>query len=110
MDEHDARTTSEHVDVHENKATSFGSFRQTMRFWLLQTLVCSPRMEPSPRQTVDPAGAGAVLIGTTMGGVGLGALIGWAVGSWPIGALVGAVVGIPAALFAVYRRYRGAFT
>jgi hypothetical protein len=66
-------------------------------------------MEPSPRQTVDPAGAGAVLVGTTAGGIGLGALVGWAAGSWTIGALIGAVLGIPAAIFAVYRRYRGAF-
>jgi F0F1-type ATP synthase assembly protein I len=67
-------------------------------------------MEPSPRQSLDPAGAGAVLVGTTVGGIGLGAMIGWAVGSWPIGALVGAVLGIPAAIFAVYRRYRGVFS
>lgn len=66
-------------------------------------------MEPSRRQSLDPAGAGAVLLGTTAGGIGLGALIGWAAGSWPVGALVGAVLGIPAAIFAVYRRYRGAF-
>jgi F0F1-type ATP synthase assembly protein I len=67
-------------------------------------------MEPSPRQSLDPAGAGAVLVGTTVGGIGLGALIGWAAGSWPMGALVGAVLGIPAAIFAVYRRYRGVFS
>lgn len=67
-------------------------------------------MEPTPRQSLDPAGAGAVLVGTTVGGLGLGALIGWLVGSWPVGALVGAVVGIPAAIFAVYRRYRGALS
>jgi F0F1-type ATP synthase assembly protein I len=67
-------------------------------------------MEPSPRQSLDPAGAGAVLIGTTAGGIVLGALIGWAAGSWPVGALIGALVGIPAAIFAVYRRYRGVFT
>ncbi|HEV2713008.1 MAG TPA: hypothetical protein VGU26_07915 [Gaiellaceae bacterium] len=67
-------------------------------------------MEPSSRQTFDPAGAGAVLVGTTAGSVGLGALIGWVAGSWPVGALVGAVVGIPAGIFAVYRRYRGAFS
>jgi F0F1-type ATP synthase assembly protein I len=67
-------------------------------------------MEPSSRQTFDPAGAGAVLVGTTAGSVGLGALVGWAAGAWPIGALVGAVVGIPAGIFAVYRRYRGAFS
>jgi F0F1-type ATP synthase assembly protein I len=67
-------------------------------------------MEPSPRQSLDPAGAGAVLVGTTVGGIALGAMIGWAAGSWPIGALVGAVLGIPAAIFAVYRRYRGVFS
>jgi hypothetical protein len=66
-------------------------------------------MEPAPRQSVHPAGAGAVLLGTTGGCTAAGALIGWIAGSWPIGALVGAVVGIPAAIFAVYRRYRGAF-
>jgi F0F1-type ATP synthase assembly protein I len=67
-------------------------------------------MEPSPRQSLDPAGAGAVLVGTTAGGIAVGTLIGWAAGSWAIGALVGAVVGIPAAIFAVYRRYRGVFS
>ena len=54
-------------------------------------------MEPAPRQTLDPAGAGAVLVGTTAGSIG-------------VGALVGAVVGIPAGIFAVYRRYRGVFS
>jgi hypothetical protein len=67
-------------------------------------------MEPSSRQSLDPAGAGAVLVGTTAGLTAAGGLIGWAAGSWAIGALVGAIVGIPAAIFAVYRRYRGAFS
>ncbi|HET6642657.1 MAG TPA: hypothetical protein VFG93_05235 [Gaiellaceae bacterium] len=67
-------------------------------------------MEPGSRQSLDPAGAGAVLVGTTAGSVGIGALLGWAVGSWPVGALVGALVGIPAGIFAVYRRYRGVFS
>jgi F0F1-type ATP synthase assembly protein I len=67
-------------------------------------------MEPAPRQSLDPAGAGAVLAGTTVAGVGLGALVGWAAGSWPLGALTGAVLGIPAGIFAVYRRYRGFFS
>ena len=67
-------------------------------------------MEPRPRESLDPAGAGALLIGTTVGGVAVGALIGWAAGSWPVGALVGALVGIPLAVFAVYRRYRGVFS
>jgi F0F1-type ATP synthase assembly protein I len=67
-------------------------------------------MEPSPRQSLDPAGAGAVLVGTTAGGIAVGALLGWAAGSWAIGALIGALVGIPAGIFAVYRRYRGVFS
>jgi hypothetical protein len=67
-------------------------------------------MEPEPRQTLDPAGAGAVLVGTTAGGIGAGALVGWIAGDWAIGALIGAVVGIPAGVFAVYRRYRGVFS
>jgi len=49
-------------------------------------------------------------VGTTATGVSLGALIGWAAGSIGLGALVGAIVGIPAGVFAVYRRYRGYFT
>jgi hypothetical protein len=64
--------------------------------------------EPSPRQTFEPAGAGGVLIGVTGAVILVGALIGWAAGSVGIGCLAGAVVGIPAGIFAVYRRYRGA--
>jgi hypothetical protein len=45
-------------------------------------------MEPDPRQSFEPAGAGALLLATT--GV--------------------ACVGIPAGTYAVYRRYRGYFT
>jgi F0F1-type ATP synthase assembly protein I len=67
-------------------------------------------MEPAPRSSFQPAGAGALLAGTTAAGVGAGALVGWAVGSAGLGALVGAVVGIPAGVFAVYHRYRGYFT
>ena len=63
-------------------------------------------MEPSRPSSFQPAGAGALLIGTTAGSVGVGALIGWGAGSAAIGALVGAVIGIPAAIFVVYRRYR----
>ncbi|TMK79939.1 MAG: hypothetical protein E6G45_01940 [Actinobacteria bacterium] len=67
-------------------------------------------MEPARPSSFEPAGAGALLIGTTAAGVGLGALAGWAVGSASLGALGGAFVGIPAGVFAVYRRYRGYFT
>jgi hypothetical protein len=41
--------------------------------------------------------------------VGIGALVGWAAGSVGIGIAIGSVVGIPAAIFGVYRAYRGAF-
>jgi hypothetical protein len=73
-------------------------------------LVCSVPMEPSPRASFEPAGAGALLGGVTAAGVGVGALVGWAAGSVGLGALGGAVVGIPAGAYAVYRRYRGFFT
>ncbi len=51
-----------------------------------------------------------MLLGTTAGSIGIGAIVGWAAGSWTIGALVGAILGIPAGIFAVYRRYRGVFS
>ncbi len=66
-------------------------------------------MEPAPRPTFQPAGAGALLTGTMAAGVGVGSLIGWGIGSAALGALAGAVVGIPAGVFAVYRRYREHF-
>jgi hypothetical protein len=62
----------------------------------------------SPRQTFDPAGAGAVLFTATGICIALGALVGWAGGSVGIGILGGSVVGVPAGIVAVYRRYRGA--
>jgi F0F1-type ATP synthase assembly protein I len=66
------------------------------------------QMEPA-RQTLDPAGAGALLITGTAVGIGAGALIGWAAGSVAYGLLGGAVAGIPLGVLTVYRRYRGAF-
>jgi hypothetical protein len=63
-------------------------------------------MEPSHPPKFEPAGAGALLIGTTAGSVGAGALVGWGVGSAAIGALIGAAIGIPAGIFVVYHRYR----
>ncbi len=63
-------------------------------------------MEPARPSSFQPAGAGGLLLGTTAASIGVGALVGWSVGSWPIGALVGAVVGIPASILVVYRRYR----
>ena len=67
-------------------------------------------MEPGSRQTFEPAGAGGILIGVTAAAVVIGALLGWALGSVGIGCLIGAVVGIPAGIYSVYRRYHGAFS
>jgi F0F1-type ATP synthase assembly protein I len=61
------------------------------------------------RASLDPLGAGALLTGVLFGCVGIGALVGYAAGSVGVGVAVGAVIGIPAAIFAVYRRYRGVF-
>jgi hypothetical protein len=66
-------------------------------------------MEPAARPSFQPAGAGALLAGTTAAALGVGALVGWAAGSWPLGALGGAVVGVPAGVAAVYFRYRDVF-
>jgi hypothetical protein len=66
-------------------------------------------MPPASPSSFDPAGAGALLAGTTAGCIGVGALVGWAAGSVGLGVLGGAVAGVPAGVFAVYRRYRGAF-
>jgi hypothetical protein len=51
-----------------------------------------------------------LLLSVTAVGVGIGVLGGWAAGSVGYGALVGAIAGVPAGIFAVYRRYRGFFT
>jgi hypothetical protein len=66
-------------------------------------------MDPAARRPFQPAGAGGVLLGILLAAIALGALIGWAAGSAGIGALIGAVVGIPLAVYSVYRRYRGSF-
>jgi F0F1-type ATP synthase assembly protein I len=64
-------------------------------------------MEPAARPSFQPAAAGGLLLGVLVGVIAVGALIGWAAGSVGYGILIGAVVGLPAAVFAVYRRYRG---
>ena len=64
-------------------------------------------MEPTAPRPFEPAGAGGLLIGVLLAAIAVGVLIGWALGSAGIGALIGAVVGIPLAVFSVYRRYRG---
>jgi F0F1-type ATP synthase assembly protein I len=63
-------------------------------------------MEPTARRQFEPAGAGGVLLGVLLASMAVGALIGWLAGSVGIGLLIGAVVGIPLAVYSVYRRYR----
>ena len=65
---------------------------------------------PSSRPTFQPAGAGAVLASVMVIAIGIGLLCGWAAGSVGYGALIGAAAGVPAGIYAVYRRYRGFFT
>ena len=66
-------------------------------------------MEPAPRPTLHPAGAGALLAASTGMSIGAGALAGWAAGSVGYGVLGGAIAGVPAGVFVVYRRYREYF-
>ena len=67
-------------------------------------------MEPVASRSFPPVEAGTLLILVTLIGVGAGALIGWAVGSFGPGLIIGAVIGLPAGVIAVYRRYRGYFS
>ena len=66
-------------------------------------------MESSPRPTFNPAGAGGLLAAATAASIGVGSLVGWAAGSIRYGLLGGAGLGVPAGVYAVYRRYRGYF-
>jgi hypothetical protein len=64
-------------------------------------------MEPTTRRSFQPAGAGGLLLGVLLAAIAAGTLIGWPLGSAGIGALIGAVVGIPLAVYLVYRVYGG---
>lgn len=67
-------------------------------------------MEPSTsRSSFSLAGAGSVLIGTTLAVIVVAAGVGWLLGNAAYGFLAGAIVGIPVGVFATYRRYRDAF-
>jgi F0F1-type ATP synthase assembly protein I len=66
-------------------------------------------MEPAKPRAFPPAEAGALLTVVTLVGLGVGTLAGWALGSLGAGLIVGAVVGLPAGVLAVVRRYRGYF-
>jgi F0F1-type ATP synthase assembly protein I len=62
-------------------------------------------MEPSARRPFEPAGAGGLLLGVLVATIAVGLVIGWIAGSIGIGILIGAVIGLPLAVFTVYRRY-----
>ena len=67
-------------------------------------------MEPVAPRSFPPVEAGSLLVFVTLLAVGAGALIGWAFGAFGPGLIVGAVVGLPAGVIAVYRRYRSYFS
>jgi len=66
-------------------------------------------MEPAAPRAFPPIEAGALLASVTAACVAAGALIGWAAGATGQGLILGAVVGIPAGIYTVYRRYRDYF-
>ena len=66
-------------------------------------------MQAASPSSQNPAGAGGLLLAVLVAGVGGGVLVGWLAGSPGVGALIGAVIGILGGIYAVYRRYRGAF-
>lgn len=67
-------------------------------------------MPASSGSSFQPVEAGAILAATTGTCAGAGALVGWGFGSADLGVLGGVVVGIPAGVFAVYRRFKGYFS
>jgi F0F1-type ATP synthase assembly protein I len=67
-------------------------------------------MQAASRPSFQPVEAGAILAGTVGMCAGAGALVGWGAGSTGYGVLGGVIVGIPAGVFAVYRRFKGYFS
>ncbi len=59
----------------------------------------------TPTNPHSLATASGLLLGTLLASMAVGAVIGWLLGGAAIGLLVGAVVGIPLAVFVVYRVY-----
>ena len=59
----------------------------------------------TPTSPHSLATASGLLLGTLLASMAVGALVGWALGGAALGLLVGAVVGIPLAVFVVYRIY-----
>jgi hypothetical protein len=66
-------------------------------------------MEGAAPKPFPPAQAGALLIVLTALTIGLCTLVGWAAGSVKGGLILGVILGVPAGIFGVWRRYRGSF-
>ncbi len=63
-------------------------------------------MEPATsRSSLSLAGAGSVLIASTLAVIAIVAGIGWLLGNAGYGFLVGSILGIPVGVFATYKRY-----
>ena len=62
-------------------------------------------VDATPSQPHSLATASGLLLGTLALAMAVGALAGWALGGAGLGLLIGAVVGIPLAVFVVYRVY-----
>ena len=67
-------------------------------------------MAPVAREPFPPIEAGAFLVTFTLLVAGVCVLVGWLAGSATDGLIVGALLGIPAGIAAVYRRYRSYFS
>lgn len=67
-------------------------------------------MQAADRPSFQPVEAGVVLASAVGVCAGVGALVGWAGGNVGYGVLGGVVVGIPAGVISVYRRFRGYFS
>jgi F0F1-type ATP synthase assembly protein I len=59
----------------------------------------------TPTNPHSLATASGLLLGTLGAAMAVGAVVGWAFGGAGLGLLVGAVIGIPLAVFVVYRVY-----
>lgn len=59
----------------------------------------------TPSDPHSLATASGLLLGTVGAAMAVGALVGWALGAGDIGLLIGAVLGIPLAVFVVYKVY-----